>query len=269
LASDQVDPAGLREAGVHLKAGSLTPLDTLLRDAEAVSGTAIELACGARAQVHSEEDVIIPLEDLLKEILEPNGFVTYRDPASERVIVTRDLSRRIYPLSKPLYRRLTQAADHWLGDPDMDFEEALCKAALGDSSWQGVTIQVEDTVYALDTSRRELLVIDSRVHQEQIRKRLSTLSGQQEEDSVQALSAEASFQRQRPNREEAAGEGRMIYPEPEDGSISVVDTPEHLERIDEYLRPSHSPSRWRSSDGLTRFIRVQHRSPLELMLLLR
>lgn len=65
--------------------------------------------------------------------------------------------------------------------------------------------------------------------------------------------------------EEAAAAGRVLFANPERGTIDVVDTPENLRRLEEYLVsvPTEDNS-IRGSGGLIRVVPIRHRPPEDI-----
>jgi hypothetical protein len=368
------------EKKLVLDAQTPVSLASLMEQMQADTGVSVHLGEGVLGEVLASTRTVISYAKFIEDVLPENGFFSYQDRSTHRVVITLDLATRVLPLNQNQFRGLVHAAARIVGTSDAaDFSEALRVTVLSKKTSSAITIKIPGSEFTLDATRRELEVRDSRQHAQDARgflrgleqggskvlplplvtetlhleprnaadlakaidrtlfggigfegatngseiylslnkeagtlllhhtaaaieraRRLMRDPNYQTKAALEIkarrflIASESDRNRYSPDAklrrtaqvekmshvfkdvlygtggaEEAAAQGRVIHPDPEEGSISVVDTPGNLSKIEDYL-VGHSPSSGaRSSDGLIQFVPVRHRTVQDMVLLFR
>ena len=361
-----------------LAAGSRFPVKTVLEQFEYLNSPKLIMAEDIHADLAVHETMHLTFDQLIDQILPSNGFFTYRSGENGAVVLSRDLVKRHFPLSREVNRGLRRAVAAILGSTDAaTFSQALERVLWGRDRSLDLVVDWPERSLRLTTQPSELVVFDTRSRIRKVQEYLKYLGDQAAKtppvaleiealpleqttgspfiskldedlyggtgfdgnswdgtpflaldekkqvlvightrsgiqrareiaglppfkvpvpalqlasrsyqtvpDKVRGdLSVSAGYQREQRvvavtrllesmlygsgGREEAESRGRVILPHPEDGTIDVIDTPENLQKIEDYLQyqgvsaARHVASYSRPTLPQIRVIQVQHRA---------
>ncbi len=180
----------------------------------------------------------------IQEVLRGLGPQLARTPPAPLITETLPLERTtgkpfISALNESLFGGTGFDGHSWDGTPYLALNENSNVLVIGHTrAGIGKAREIADlTLYKVPEPPLELASRSYQTVPDKIRDSLSGSAAHQRELRVESVSKLLeSMLYEGGNREEAAARGRVIIPHPETGTIDVIDTPENLQKIEDYLK---------------------------------